>query len=336
MARSECAGVALVWTLEVSGASRSYESASESCYIQHDQAESLARARLKDTMKRTKSLLAACILVVLAGCGASAAEPAEPPATPSPLEAAKAEAAELTAEWDPLDPSEAELPGTATQHFSAAQVDSVAADAWALLQNYQEHTQAAGGDEAAAAADEFISSAPGMLADYMREDLASRASDDDAWLLQLLYAHPIDSRYTIEDGSRTTVAWDVSEVSMHDTVGVEVTLFHRTYYDLTSPDGDEGFVTLGRWITLATIDPEYASESGDYAWYLNFFTGGAEPCSAVARQVLEPSDDFDEERSLELMSIGAGEFAPKSEFESDKTELNDYVAECSEDDTAAA
>ena len=57
---------------------------------------------------------------------------------------------------------------------------------------------------------------------------------------------------------------------------------------------------------------------------------------SFARQVLEPSDDFDEERSLELMSIGAGEFAPKSEFESDKTELNDYVAECSEDDTAAA
>lgn len=280
-------------------------------------------------MKLKYSLPATCLTLALAACGSATPESVETPEPESPIAMAMKEATKLAADWKESDSLEFELPEKGTEHFSKEQVNSVANDVAGLLESQLEYQQAESKQEVVGDVDKFTASAPGKLAGLMADTSKDDAKDKDNILWTLAFVQPIDSKHEIADASRSTYAWDVREQDMYDTDGVEVTLFHRSLYKVRNSDGEENFIVIGRWVGLSTIDPNYAAESGDYAWQLNSAVRGAEVCDAVNRYLLVPSNDKAEDSGVEsLMKVKANEFAPKSDFKEDQEELQKEAAKC--------
>lgn len=280
-------------------------------------------------MKLKYSLPAACLALVLSACGSATPEAVEKPEPESPIAIAMDEATKLAADWKESGSLKFELPEKGTEHFSKEQVSSVASDVAGLLERQLEFQQAESKQEVVGDVDKFTASAPGELAGLMADTSKEDAKDKDNILWPLAFVQPIDSKHEIEDSSRSTYAWDVREQDMHDTDGVEVTLFHRSLYKVRNSDGEENFIVIGRWVGLSTIDPDYAAESGDYAWRLDTAIRGAKVCDAVNRYLLVPSNDKAEDSGFEsLMEVKANEFAPKSDFKEDKEELQTEAAKC--------
>lgn len=289
----------------------------------------LTRARPKDAMKLKYSLPAVCLTMVLAGCGSVTPEAVETPDPESSIATAMGEATKLAADWKELDSLEYELPDKGTEHFSKEQVDKVASDVVHLLESQLEYQQAESQEEVLGDVDKFTSSAPGKLASLMADTSKEDANDKDNIIWPLSYVQPIDSSYEIGDASRFTYAWDVKEQDMFDTDGVEVTLFHRSLYKVQNTDDEENFLVVGRWLGLSTVDPDYAAESGDYAWRQDFSARGAEVCDAVNRSLLVPSTDKAEDSDLDnLMKVKASAFAPRSEFKEDEKDFEKEAAKC--------
>lgn len=286
-------------------------------------------------MRPMTSLLTAGLMVTLTAALAGCASPESISAQPTPQSTAAetpdlvAEAAALVEEWDGIDPSDYVLPGTATEHYSAEQVDSVAADAIQLLRLQLEHQQAEDKPDAQRSVDEFIEAAPGMLSDSMREVSDAGPDTGEDALFQLIFVQPVDARFTVGEGSRATHAWSVTETEMHGTDGLQVALFHRSAYEVATPDGGAGHLSVGRWITLSTIDPAYAHESGDYLWHLDYATRGADFCTAANNMLLAPADDAQERDDLlDLLEVAPGEFAQPADFQTTEKEVGEATETC--------
>ncbi|PCC44758.1 hypothetical protein [Brevibacterium aurantiacum] len=280
-------------------------------------------------MKLKLALPAVCLTAILTGCGSTATTVVETPkATTSAIDSKLEETLKSTQDWNPLDSSDYDLPNKATDHFNESQVNSVAEDVIGLLENQLKFQQAGSRDEVLDDVDKFIASAPGRIShDLKGSKKASMEGDDELW--PVAYVQEVGSAYTIKDESRTTYAWRVREKNMFGTKGVEVLVLHRTFYRLTNESDDENFVSVGRWIGLSTIDPEYAESSKDYAYTINYAYAGANLCDAHSSYLLVPTDkEEDEAFSGKLTSVPSKEFVPHSDFKVNEEAREQALQRC--------
>lgn len=280
-------------------------------------------------MKLKLALPAVFLAVVLTGCGPPPTTVIESPkATTPPVNSELTKATELTAEWNQLDYSEFELPNESTDNFSKAQVKMVAEDVIGLLENQLKYQQAESRGEVIEDVDDFIASAPGALAASLLDRKKHGIQNGkDTW--PTVYVQEVDSTYKLEDESRSTYAWKVKEKSMFDTKGIAVTVFHRSFYRMKEPGQQANFITVGRWIELSTIDPDYASWSKDYAWHLGYAYNGADVCELTQASLLVPTPDKTEkDEALQLVNVPTTSFAPESKFKVDQEALEAAAKKC--------
>lgn len=280
-------------------------------------------------MKLKLALPTILLAAILTGCGTTPTTVIESPkaATP-PVNSELIKATELTAEWNQLDHSEFGLPDESTDNYSKAQVKMVAEDVIGLLENQLKFQQAESRGEVLEDVDEFIASAPGALAASLqdRKNHGIR-NGKDTW--PTVFVQEVDATHKLEDESRSTYAWQVKEKSMFDTKGVAVTIFHRSFYRMTEPGHEANYITVGRWIELSTIDPDYAALSKDYAWHLGYAYNGADVCELTQASLLVPTPDKTEkDESLQLVSVPTSSFAPETKFEVDQEALEAAAKKC--------
>ncbi|MDN5605596.1 MAG: hypothetical protein L0G59_09300 [Kocuria sp.] len=280
-------------------------------------------------MKLKHAVPAVCLAAILVGCGSKATTVVETPkATVSAINSKLEETLETTQDWDPIGSSEYGLPNKSTGHFTESQVNSVAEDVIGLLENQLKFQQADSRDEVLDDVDKFIASTPGKISpDLQVSKKTSMESDDDSW--PVAYIQEVDSAYKIKDESRSTYAWHVREKTMFGTKGIEALVFHRTFYRLTNESGDENFLTVGRWIGLSTIDPEYAKSSKDYGFAINYAYAGANLCEAHSNYLLVPTDKEEKDAwSGRLTGVPSNDFAPFSDFEIDEEAQEQALQKC--------
>lgn len=275
-------------------------------------------------MKLKHALTAVCLAVILTGCGSTAPAPVGTTQPESRAEKDLREATDLASEWDPINSANINLPDEKTERFSAAQINMVADDVRRLMTSQLEYQQAESQDEVLANIDDLTADAPGLLGESMAEQAKRDAEDKEKVAWALTYVPAIDSTYEIEDGSRSTYGWELRDHDDFDEPGVEVTLFHRTFYKLRGPSGDESFIVVGRWVGLNTVNPSNSHSSGDYAWQLNMHASGSIFCDAVKRSLLVPEkDDSDPQDFRKLMKVEPSSFAPRSDFKHAEGDLKD-------------
>lgn len=272
--------------------------------------------------------LAISATLFLSACSAPAAETAEKPPETESTEPQLAPVQEKIEDWGLLADAKIEPFNEDTGKFSGDQVEMVSKDVIKLAEKQLSADQATSKEDVKQQIDEFASSAPGALSKSMSKQVEKDARDKEKNFWTLIYLQPISDSYSIEDDSRFTYAWNAELEAFEDYMGVTVTLFTRTAYWLRTDDGEKTMISIGRWISLSTVDPTYSASTGDYGWYAHAHIDNADICSATEGKPLVPVVPADLDGLKRFVSLDSSTFAPKDYLGSDQDETDKELAKC--------
>lgn len=272
--------------------------------------------------------LAISATLFLSACSAPAVETNEKPTKTESTEQRLAPVQKKIEDWDLLNDAKIEPFNEDTDKFTGDQVEIISKDVIKLAEKQLSADQATSKEDVEQQIDAFVSSAPGALSKSMSKQVEKYAKDKEENFWTLIYLQPISDSYSIDDDSRFTYAWNAELEPFEDYMGVTVTLFTRTAYWLRTDDGEKTMISIGRWISLSTVDPTYSASTGDYGWSTYTHIDNADICSATEGRPLELEEptNFDDLKSF--VSLDSSTFAPKDYFKSDQDETEKELAKC--------
>lgn len=281
-------------------------------------------------MQRLLVTTAIVLTLTLAGCGAPKAHTDVDATESSTVEDPFAPIDEKIEDWQPLSDFEIKPFNEGNDKFADQQIELVSRDIIKLAEKQLSFNVSRSKEQVEEQVQEFTSSAPHKLSKYMADQAKADSKDKGKNFWTMSYIQPINNSFAIEDDSRFTYAWQQTLEPFQGQMGVTVTLFTRSAYWLKADTGERSMVTVGRWISLGSVNPANSTATGDYAWHTRSFISNASVCPAFEGEPIEPEmgEDTDLDSLEEFVSVDRSTFAPADDFKLDQEAIDRERKKC--------
>lgn len=294
-------------------------------------------------MNRILRSAALLSIVGLSMSGCSHKEEGGSSTSATPSSESQADAAlvhEKAADWGSVDQLEIPKLTQSTKRYTAQDPVSMEEAASSIMRAMSTPHKNLDTNEAV---QQTLNSAPGQLRSYMRGFVKWDKKHEDFWPLG--YATDLADGWSVTGSGQSTSGWQVKDVKLRGEPAVEVSLATRSIYPLVrNGESEPALVPMVRWVSLTTVNPEYAATSGDYYYRGLMRASGADVCTAQRGRVApyveksSPSATSTATASSDgssflrrFFSAPKGEYIGKSKFRYSKKELADMkkqVAAC--------